>query len=223
MRRSVTVRFVVPLAVLLSSATASSLSAVQLGGRPAEEWAITLENGRRLGGLEIAEVVSLMELQPGEVVADIGAGTGIFSVPMARAVGPTGTVLAVEVDAGFLPIIDGKAQEAGVDNVRSVLGEFGDPKLPRRDVDVAFFHDVLHHIEQREAYIQTLASYMAPGGRMVVVDYDMNMPRVPHSNTPEMLVAPDQVARWMANAGFDVTREFDLFEDKFFVVYTRVR
>jgi ubiquinone/menaquinone biosynthesis C-methylase UbiE len=154
-------------------------------------------------------------------VADIGAGTGIFSVPIARAVGSEGMVLAVEVDEGFLPIIEQKAREQRVGNVRPVLGEFTDPRLPRRDVEVAFFHDVLHHIEQREAYILTLATYMQPGSRIVVVDYDGNVQGVPHANQPEMLIRPAEVARWMDAAGFDVTREVDMFDDKFFVIYTK--
>jgi 2-polyprenyl-3-methyl-5-hydroxy-6-metoxy-1,4-benzoquinol methylase len=194
----------------------------QLGSRPAEEWALTLENGRRLDGLAIDRVVASIGLSPGEMVADIGAGTGIFSVPMAREVAPEGMVLAVEVDAGFLPIIETKARENGVDNIRAVLGEFGDPKLPQ-NVDVAFFHDVLHHIEQREAYIRALAQYMPVGSRIVVVDYDMNVEGVPHSNQPEMLIGPEQVAAWMRAAGFEVSREIDMFEDKFFVVYTKRR
>jgi cyclopropane fatty-acyl-phospholipid synthase-like methyltransferase len=209
------------MVVALASALPVPLAA-QLGSRPAEEWAITLENGRRLDGLAIDRVVASMGLSPGDVVADIGAGTGIFSVPMAREVAPEGLVLAVEVDAGFLPIIESKARENGVDNVRGVLGEFGDPKLPQ-NVDVAFFHDVLHHIEQRQAYITALAQYMAVGSRIVVVDYDMNVDGVPHSNQPEMLISPDQVAGWMRAAGFEPTREIDMFEDKFFVVYTKRR
>ncbi len=56
---------------------------------------------------------------------------------------------------------------------------------------------------------------------MVVVDYDMNKPGVPHGNQPEMLISPQQVAEWMAAAGFEVTREIDLFEEKFFVVFTK--
>ena len=221
MRSLMQLRSVAPLTLLLILAAAVPLSA-QLGGRPAEQWAITLESGRRLGGLEIENVVSLIELQPGQVVADIGAGTGVFSVPLARAVGTMGMVLAVEVDAGFLPMIDAKAREAGIENIQSILGEFEDPKLPRRDVDVAFFHDVLHHVEQRQAYLMTVASYMAPGSRIVVVDYDMNRPGVPHGNQPEMLISPEQVAEWMASAGFEVSREIDLFEEKFFVIYTKV-
>lgn len=211
---------VAALGTICLLASAMPLTA-QLGSQPAERWAITLENGRRLEGLEIERVVDAIGLQPGEVVADIGAGTGIFSVPMAMAVGSGGVVLSVEVDQGFLPLIEAKARENGVSNITTVLGEFGDPKLPRRDVDVAFFHDVLHHVEQRAAYIQALAAYMPAGSRIVVVDYDKNVPGVPHSNQPEMLIGPDEVATWMSEAGFAVTREIEMFDDKFFVEYTK--
>jgi 2-polyprenyl-3-methyl-5-hydroxy-6-metoxy-1,4-benzoquinol methylase len=212
---------VASMGLALASAFPAPLAA-QLGSRPAEEWAITLENGRRLDALAIDRVVASIGLSPGDVVADIGAGTGIFSVPMAREVAPEGLVLAVEVDAGFLPIIDAKARENGVDNVRTVLGEFGDPKLPQ-SVDIAFFHDVLHHIEQRQAYIIALAQYMSVGSRIVVVDYDMHVEGVPHSNEPAMLISPDQVAECMRAAGFEPTREVDMFDDKFFVIYTKRR
>jgi tRNA A58 N-methylase Trm61 len=212
----------IAVACLVAAALAAPPLTAQLGGRPAEEWALVLENGRRLDGLAIDRVVASVGLSPGDVVADIGAGTGIFSVPMAREVAPEGTVYAVEVDAGFLPIIRTKARENGVDNVEAVLGEFGDPKLPR-SVDVAFFHDVLHHIEQRQAYIQALAAYMGMGSRIVVVDYDMNVEGVPHSNEPQMLISPEQVAGWMRVAGFEVSREIEMFDDKFFVVYTKRR
>jgi len=220
MQGSTSVRILTWLATVVATAGASPLSA-QLGSRPAEEWALTLESGRRMEALEIEEVVAQIGLQPGELVADIGAGTGIFSVPLARAVSPGGRVLSVEVDAGFLPLIASKARQANLENIQPVLGQFGDPRLPRGDVDVAFMHDVLHHIEQRAAYVRRLASYLKPGGRIVVVDYDMNVPGVPHSNQPEMLISPDQVTGWMRAAGLTLTRRVEMFDDKFFVIYTK--
>jgi ubiquinone/menaquinone biosynthesis C-methylase UbiE len=215
-------RFVlfVVAASLASTADLTPLAA-QLGSRPASEWAATLENGRRLESLDIEEVVAAAGFRSDDVVADIGAGTGIFSIPIARAVGSGGEVLAVEVDEGFLPIIEQKAREQNVSNVRPVLGQFTDPRLPRRDVDVAFFHDVLHHIEQREAYILTVATYLESGGRIVVVDYDGDVPGIPHANQPEMVIRPAEVTRWMESAGLELTREVEMFDDKFFVIYTK--
>ncbi len=221
MLRPMSFRFLAPLGLLVVSAQMTPLSALQLGGRPAEEWAIVLESGRRLGSLEIAEVVSRVGIQPGDVVADVGAGTGVFSVSLARATGPTGVVLAVEVDRGFLPMIDQKAMDGGVENIETVLGEFTDPKLPRRDIDVAFFHDVIHHIEGRQAYLQATARYMAPGSRLVVVDYHGGRPGAPHGDQPELQITLPQVREWMRVAGFELTQEFDLFDEKFFVVFTK--
>ena len=161
-----------------------------------------------------------MNLESGEVVADIGAGTGVFSVPMARAVGSGGRVISVEVDPGFLPMILAKAALEEVSNISAVLGGFLDPRLPRDDVDVAFFHDVLHHVDDREAYLREVAKYMGPGSRMIVVDYNMNVEGIPHSNQPEMLISPQLVAGWMSDIGFEVSREIEMFDDKFFIVYS---
>lgn len=213
-------RLAVALGALVLTGGALPLSA-QLGSRPADQWALTLESGRRMESLEIEEVVTQIGLQPGQLVADIGSGTGIFSVPLARAVRPGGLVLSVEVDQGFLPLIRDNAARGNVDNIQPVLGQFEDPRLPRGDVDVAFFHDVLHHIADRASYLERTASYVKPGGRVVIVDYDMNVPGVPHSNQPEMLISPDQVDGWMRAAGFELTREVGMFDDKFFVIYTK--
>jgi ubiquinone/menaquinone biosynthesis C-methylase UbiE len=214
------VRGAIQIGSLLLIFAAAPLSA-QLGSRPAEEWAVTLESGRRLESLDIENVVARMGLQPGEIVADIGAGTGIFSVPIARSVGPSGVVLAVEVDPGFLPIIREKAGAGGVSNVQAVQGEFEDPRLARRDVQVAFFHDVLHHIEHRPEYIRTLAQYMAPGSRIVVVDYKREHSANPHQSDPTMMIAEAEVTEWMAAVGFRRAESFDVFEEKFFTVYRR--
>lgn len=210
-------------AVVLGAVVSSTPLAAQLGSRPAEEWSVTLEAKDRLDRLGIEEIVSRLGLEPGDVVADIGAGTGVFSIPMAREVAPEGVVLAVEIDPGFFPIIEAKASASEVDNVEPVLAESLDPKLPRYDVDVAFFHHVLHHVQYRQAYLIALAQYMQRGSRIVVVDYDMSVAGGPHSDQPGMLIGPDQVVTWLRNAGFAQTQKFDLFEDRFFLVFTKQR
>ena len=155
--------------LLLSATLAAS---PQLGSRPADEWVKTLDGATRVSALKIDEVVAAMKLQAGQKVADIGAGTGLFEVPLAMAVGPKGRVYAEDIDAGFFPMIRKRATDAQLTNVETVLGGFTDPKLPAKDIDTVLIHDVMHHIEKRPDFIKTLTIYLAPSGRIVVVDYE---------------------------------------------------
>jgi ubiquinone/menaquinone biosynthesis C-methylase UbiE len=193
--------------------------AAQLASRPAEEWVKTLESAERLASLKIDEVVASLKVRPGEVIADLGAGSGPFVVPFARAVTAKGKVYAVDIDRGFFPYIQGKAKEAGMSNVRTVLGEFTDPKLPAADVDIAFLHDVLHHVDNRPAYLKSVVKYLKPSGRVVIVDY--HAAQSPHRDQPELQVTKEQAAAWLAAVGFKPVDEIALFAEKWFVVYRR--
>lgn len=201
--------------LLLTSAGASA----QLGSRPADEWIATLDGPQRVATLRLDDVVGAVNLRPGQTVADIGAGSGLFSVPLARAVGPTGRVYAVEIDTGFFAQIRKRAAEAGVGNVETVLGKFTDPALPVTTIDLAFFHDVLHHIAERPAYLNTVARYLAPDGRIVVVDYQAGLG--PHPGHPELEVSRDQLEAWMSAAGLTEVQAIELFPDKYFLVFAR--
>ncbi len=197
----------------------TSAGAAQLASRPAEEWSKTLDQATRVDSLKIGEIVARLGLKPGHVVADLGAGTGLFSVPMAKAVAPGGRVYAVEVDQGFFPIINSRAKESSLSNVRTVLGEFKDPKLPASDVDLAFMHDVLHHVEDRAAYLKSAARYVKPAGRFVVIDY--KAAQGPHREQPDLIVSEELVTGWMKSAGFSKIEKVDLFPDKYFLVFSR--
>lgn len=188
----------------------------QLGGRAAKEWIERLERPDRVAGLKVDEVISGLKLKTGDTVTDIGAGTGVFSRALARAVAPTGKLLAVDVDQDLLDYINERAKQENISNIQTVLGKFDDPNLPSHEVDLAFFHDVLHHIEQREAYLKALASYLTPTGRIVVIDMIQG-----HKNEPEMQITVDQVKQWMAGIGFHLVEEVKLFDDKFFVIFGR--
>lgn len=207
------------LAGLVLIAGLSPLTARQLGSRPTEDWIRTLEQPGRVAGLKVDEILGALRLQPGDVVADIGAGPGVFSLPLAKAVSPGGKVYAVEIDQAFLDHIDRKVKEEQVTNVQTVLGKFGDPNLPARDVDLAFFHDVLHHVEDRAGYLKSLAVYLKTSARIAIIELDAE--RGAHRNQAELQVTRDQVAAWMAEIGFEPAEEVDLFTDKWFVVYSR--
>ncbi len=209
-------RLIVALALVLWVAHGSAL---QLGSRSADEWVKTLDTPQRIATLKIDDVVSKLRLMPGMVIADIGAGTGLFEGALAGAVSPGGTVFAVDVEQGLLDHISQRAKELKVSNVRVVLGKFTDPALPVRNVDVALINDVLHHIEDRQTYLKNLAGYVKPGGRIAVIDFRPGLGG--HVNQPELRITKEQTDSWMAAAGLKPSEEIDIFTDKFFVVYAR--
>jgi ubiquinone/menaquinone biosynthesis C-methylase UbiE len=197
----------------------ASGAAGQLASRPADDWVKVLDSPERLAGLKIHEVAASLELDEGDVVADLGAGTGPFVVPFAAHVKEKGKVYAVDIDRGFFPYIQNRAKQAGVSNVQTVLGQPGDPRLPTADVDVAFLHDVLHHIENRGAYLKAVVKYLKADGRIAIIDY--HPAQSPHRDDPALQVSKAQATAWLAEAGFTRSYEVPLFPDKWFVVYRR--
>ena len=193
--------------------------AAQLASRPVEEWVKVLDAAERLAGMKTAEVVARLKMKPGDVVADLGAGTGPFVVPFASAVSPGGKVYAVDIDRNFFPHIEKRAKAAGAGNVRTVLGEFTDPRLPAADVDVAFMHDVLHHIENRTAYLKSLVKYLEPDARIALIDY--NPAHSPHRDQPSLIVSKEQATAWLADAGFKPVDNITMFPEKWFVVFSK--
>jgi ubiquinone/menaquinone biosynthesis C-methylase UbiE len=206
------------LAAFLAVAGWAQPATAQLGTRTAEEWIKTLDSPTRLQGLKISEVVAALKLKPGMVVADIGAGTGVFSLPLARAVRPGGKLYAVEVDERLLEHVVEQGTEQGVTNIEPVFAEFDNPLLPP-GVDLAFIHDVLHHIEEREVYLKNLAGYLKPGGRVAVIDFKPGVGG--HRDDHKMQLSQEQATAMMAAVGLKPAEEVNLFEDKWFVIFAK--
>ncbi|MFM1748459.1 MAG: hypothetical protein RLZZ188_2125 [Verrucomicrobiota bacterium] len=197
----------------------ASAARAQLGARSTAEWLRMLDAQNRVSKLRVDEVVASLGLAPGATVADIGAGSGVFTLPLAGAVSATGRVYAVDIDQGLVEHIVGKAREARAAQVQGVLGKFTDPALPARDLDLAFIYDVLHHIEDRATYVRNLAGYLKPGGRIAVIDFFPE--RGPHRADPALQITKEETRRLMATAGLRVLAEHRLYDDKWFVVYGR--
>lgn len=117
------------------------------------------------------EIVRFLELPEGAVVADLGAGTGYFSVRLARAIGPSGRVLAVDIEPGLIEHIRERAAREGLPGIEPVLAAADDPRLPEAGVDRILIVDTWHHIDDRVAYLAKLARALRPGGTVVVVDF----------------------------------------------------
>ena len=181
--------------------------------RTPEQYAAFLEERDRVARLQVPRVVEALGLKPGMTVADVGAGSGLFTRPIAKAVAP-GTVFANDIDAGLLKILATRSADAGLANVTTVLGAADDPRLPRR-VDLVFICDALHHIANPGAYLKTLRAYLAANGRVAVIDYREHWP----DGHEQLRFSSEQFEGWMKAAGFTREASYDWIADSFFTIY----
>ncbi len=136
-----------------------------------DEWTQKFENESREIFHQREKIIAAVGLKPGMKVADIGAGTGLFTVPFALAVGESGKVYAVEIAKNFLTHIRDRAVQAGVKNVETVLCTERSVELPESSVDLAFICDVYHHFEFPQASLASLRKALKPGGELVLIDF----------------------------------------------------
>jgi predicted methyltransferase len=121
---------------------------------------------------EVGQVIRLMEIRAGQTVADIGAGSGYYTVRLAEHVGPQGRVLAEDVTPLYLAGLERRLRKAKLDQVTLVRGEAHDPRLPPGSVDAAVLVHMYHEITQPFGLLYNLAAAMKPGGRVGIVDAD---------------------------------------------------
>jgi len=161
-----------------------------------------------------------LALRPGERVADIGAGSGYFTRRISRAVGPAGVVWAIDIRPEILAVLDERARREGLSNIRLQQVDADDPQLPAGRVDTVIMVDTLHYVKDRAAYARKLRAALAPGGRVVIVDF---VPRPveerPWGPPPEQKMSREEVDAAMAEAGLVPARVHDFLAEQFFVEY----
>ena len=163
------------------------------------------------------QVVERLDIQPGARVADLGAGGGYFTWYLAAAVGPQGIVYAAEIDETALAIIEKEMKSRGVTNVVPIRAEPGDAKLPE-PVDLVFSCDTYHHMQDRIAYFQSLARYLKPDGKVVILDFHAEgffSGLLGHGTTKQ------EVRREMESAGYRLAAEYDFIDRQHFQIFSR--
>lgn len=142
-----------------------------------ELWLERLEvNSRELYAAREA-VIEALSLKSGDRIADIGAGTGVYTLLMAEKVGMTGAVFAVDIEPRFLTLINRRSADLDLSNVTAVLSRETSVTLPAGAVDVAFICDTYNYFDEPEAMMKTVHDALSPGGRLYIVDLDLTPDR----------------------------------------------
>ena len=170
-----------------------------------EVWADRFESeGREVFDFR-EEIVASIGLEPGQAVADVGAGTGLYEPLFAAAVGTGGTVYAVDIVPRFIDYIATKAAEQNLTQITTILGDDRSTGLAEGSVDVVFVCDTYHHFEDHEAMLASIHQALRPGGRFVVVDYERIEPRIEHIRADKAQFTAEIEAN-----GFRLTEEVEI-------------
>ena len=167
-------------------------------GHEAADW---LERPERIAEEQPDQLVSMLNLRRGAVVADIGAGTGYVTRRLAQAVGPTGRVLAEDVQPEMITVLKNLNARVGLTNITPILGTVTDPRLPAASVDLALMVDVYHEFDLPYEMMQAICLALKPGGLVVLVEYRGEDPNVPIKPLHKMTVM--QVKREMSALPLD--------------------
>lgn len=202
--------------VLLPAASAAAQSPHtrdhSFGG--AEKWAQVFDDPQRDAWQKPHAVIQALALKPDAVIADIGSGTGYFSVRFANMV-PKGRVYGVDTEPDMVKYLADRAKREGLKNITVVAGAPGDPRLPEK-VDLIIMVDVFHHVGDRDRYFRRLRDSLKPGGRIAIIDFRMDSPDGPPKSAR---IAPDRVKTELKGAGYALIQEHAFLPNQYFLVF----
>jgi predicted methyltransferase len=197
-------------------ATAAAQSSHTHGFTGADRWARVFDDPARDGWQKPQQVIAALNVAEDAAVADLGAGTGYFTVRLAQAL-PKGRVYAVDVEPDMVRHLEQRARQMNLGNVTAVLAAGDDARLPAR-VDRVLVVNTYHHIEAREAYFRRLADALKPGGEVAIIDYTRESPFGP---PVAARLAPATVKAEMQRAGYVLAAEHAFLPHQYFLVFRR--
>ena len=176
-----------------------------------------LEDPKRDAYQKPHEVLIALNLKSGEIIADIGAGSGYFTFRLAHFVGDRGKIYAVDVSPDMILHINRRARELKATNVVSILADPDDPLLPDRSVNRFFFSDSWHHIENQTQYLSLMKKMLKPGGEIVMIDFHKK--ELPVGPPLRMKIAREDLIKQMESNGFRLAKEHTFLPYQYFLVF----
>ncbi|OGA14458.1 MAG: hypothetical protein A3H32_17920 [Betaproteobacteria bacterium RIFCSPLOWO2_02_FULL_63_19] len=180
----------------------------------AQHWARVFDDPARDEWQKPHQVIQALNLAADAVVADIGAGTGYFSIRVAHFV-PKGRVFGVDIEPDMVKYLAERAKRDGMQNVIAVQGAPDDARLPAK-ADLVLMVDVFHHIADRGAYFRKLRNALKPGGRLAIIDYTKDAPMGPPVSER---ITPDGVKAELRAAGYAPVKEHEFLPHQYFLIF----
>ena len=215
-----------PVLVLLLAATSLVPTPIAAGDerRPAPVIGVAgagwLERPGRDEEQKPDEIIRRMGLKNGDVVADLGAGTGYFTRRLAKAVAPSGLVYAVDIQPEMLSLLKSNLEKAGIRNVVPVLGASDDPKLSQGSLDWVLLVDVYHELQQPKATLAKLREALKPTGKVALVEYRLEGLTALHVREEHRMSTSQVLAEWKP-AGFRLVELHEFLPVQHFFVFEK--
>ena len=186
-----------------------------------KDWLKAFEGESREIAVHAQEIVAACKPQPAMRVADVGAGTGLFTRQFAQAVGPQGKVYAVDIAPTFLRYIEKTCGEKALHNVETVLCDQFSTKLPKNSVDLVFICDTYHHFEFPKRTLQSIHDALCPGGQIVLIDFH----RIEGQSSEWLLghvrAGKEVFVKEITSTGFKVVGEEKFLKENYFVRFEK--
>jgi len=163
------------------------------------------------------QVIHVLEIQPGQHIADLGSGSGYFTFRFADVVGPAGRIYAVDVDSGMNKYVERQMRKRGYQNIEVILAQYHDPLIPRDGADLIFTCNTYHHFKDRVTYFTQAQKYLRPSGRIAIIDFNGKgwfQKIFPH------FTASEAIKKEMVSAGYHLQHEFGFLPRQHFMVFS---
>jgi len=183
-----------------------------------QKWTAIFEKPERAAWQKPEEVVKKLELKPGEIVVDIGAGTGYFTRLFAAAVGDEGRAIGLDIEQSMVDYMQEDAKKRGLSNYEARVVKPDDVGLSPQSVDVIFICNTYHHINNRVNYLKRLTQALKPNGRIVIVDfYKKPLPVGPRVVNK---ISEDDVKKEFKEAGYRLTKSLDFLPYQYYLEFS---
>ena len=166
------------------------------------------------------EIMERLGINTGDVVADIGAGSGYFTIPFAGKVGTEGMVYAEDIQQGMLDYISKKVDKLQMNNIRIILGNIDDPKIPDNSLNLAFVANTYHELEKPLLLLNNIKLDLRSDGKLVIIDWDP-IKESPFGPPNEVRVPVDTVIKEAEDAGFNFLEKHDFMPYHYFLIFRK--